>query len=377
MSFAFEEEQEIDNNIRNSADVVSRKDNVEPLRPKRNVSNHPDLDELPTHSFEMTTTDVDSISSLMYAMRDLVGDLRLYADKDGVTLSEQVANNSVFVYLKMKQEVFEHYECGGNVVLCFEPKRMYKYISPHKTDTLMTWKLVKEPPRRSKKQNEELPPRSRDTHYYLRVTIVGTEQSSTKSSSYVYYVPLLRSYKQIWKAKKTPVSYLLNIDTTMMKDILGTFRDLQGEVASKYLEIECTDSFVKFQMKGNNTVSHASIKKVIKRDIDEEEQPSKRVRRSKKDNEQKKMEEDCIRDTEEPTSIKASYCLIYLLRLQKCFAINRDDIFMYICKDYPLLFKSRLGIGDLLTAVMFVRKSESIEDVYEQQIMPDNAMPMI
>ena len=350
---------------------------ADPLRPRREVQHESEeMDDLPTHVFEMTTSDVDSFSSLMYAMRDLVGDLRLYADSGGITLSEQVTNNSVFIYLRMKEEVFEHYECGGKVVLCFQPERMYKYISRHTTDSLMTWKLIKEPTRRTKEQNAEMPARNRDVHYYLRVTIVGTGRDQRTASSFVYYVPLLRSYKQIWKARKTPVSYLLNIDTTTMKDILGTFKELQGEVASKYLEIECTDSYVKFQMHGNGTVNHASITKVIKRDADPDK-PMRRIRRSRKDQDQSKIEEDCIRDHEEPGMIRASYCLIYLLRLQKCFAINRDDIFMYICKDYPLLFKSRLGIGDLMVAVMFVKKTDMDDESYEQQAMPENAMPMI
>ena len=51
---------------------------TEPLRPRREIHQESEeMDELPTHVFEMTTSDVDSFSSLMYAMRDLVGDLRL------------------------------------------------------------------------------------------------------------------------------------------------------------------------------------------------------------------------------------------------------------------------------------------------------------
>lgn len=347
---------------------------VDPLRPKAQLhADEEDMDDLPVHNFELSSISVWCMSDLMYAMRELVGDLRFYADENGITISERIANNSIFVYMNMKKSVFESYTCTGKTVLCFEPKRMYEILSRHKSDSLMTWKLMKEPTRRTKEQNNELPKKDRDVHYYIRVTIVSTIGLDYK---FVYYVPLLRSFKQIWKARKAKVAYYLAIDTNfLVNDVLKTLSALQREIASKYVKIKCTKDYIQFKMEGDSasTVNNASFILRTRREANAEEQ-MKRIRKNKKETELSTVDDDCDRDLAPPVIIEASYCLIYLLRLEKCFAINRGFFYMYICKDYPLVFKSRLALGDLSAAVMFVKQDVESYN-YEQHTMPEDAMP--
>ena len=353
-----------------------RRQNVEPLRPLAKPLASDDSSQLndpPVHEFKLVTNDVFSMSSLMYAMRDLVGDVRLYADENGVILSERVANNSIFVYLDMKKDVFEQYSCKGDIVLCFEPKRMYSCISRHQTDSLMTWRLMKEPPRRTK-THLDMPPKDRDIHYYLEVTIMSTAGAQ---SVYTYYIPLLRSFKQIYKAKRTKVAYFLAMDTNVLvNDILSTFASLRDDIASKYVEIECAKDFIEFRMVGNaaSTVSNASFR--IKTLQSEGPPPNKRMRRQKKEPELSRVDkDDCQRDYDPPDSVVAKFCLIYLLRLQKCFSINRGYFYMYIQDKYPLVFKSRLRLGDLYAAVMFVDESDGNEGLQQREV-PDVSIPI-
>lgn len=366
--------------------IKTRGHEVEPLEPHQNIGlgvSQDDLNEMPNNKdFKMTTNDIYSMSSLMYAMRDLVGDLKLHADERGMVLSERIANNNIFVYLDMKSSVFEEYECSSDIVLCFEPKLMYACISKHVTHSYMVWELMQQT-------------QAKGGAHYLRVTVINGDVKIIKKkgkldipkmtdendycdgSIYVYYIPLLKSFKQIYKAEKQRVPFFLAIDTNIfVNDILETFDSLQNEIASKFVELECTKDYINFQMTGNSgsLVNKASFKLLTR--SSEGMANNKRLRRNKKDPELSKVGEDeCEREHTLPRKINAQYFLIYLLRLKKCFSINRGYFYMYIIENYPLVFKSCLGLGDLYSTIMYVTEDE--EENAEVQ-MPDNyIIPMM
>lgn len=363
----------------------------QPLRPLQIIthgSNPDEVNEMPRHKFHLETSDVSAMSSFMYAMSDLVGEVRLHVTKDQIHVSERIARDNIFVSLTMKSSVFDKYECSGSIVFCFQPKVMYQYISRHQSNYMMIWDLEPGPvSQREKKRmrldadidpdalgsNDHFAKKS-STNYFLSVTIksITNDDESGSCDTFQYFVPLLRSYKQRYKSPEMKMDYLLAIDSNMLtNDILATFSSLQREIMSRYVTIECTPEKISFEMVGTpgSTVSHAKFSSIIAHKNAKPMSSQKRNRRNKKntnDNnsvttgideslERKQIQSDCV---------SAQYNLVYLTRLQKCFSTNSGVVYLYVKEGFPLLFDIKVGtLGSLRAVLMF--RNEDEDDEYD------------
>lgn len=366
--------------------------NHAPLRPLEIPSNNTDPESLyamPMHHFKMVTSDVSGMASFMYAMADLVGDIRFDVTAERIRISERIARDNILVSLSMEAGVFDSYECTGDMVFCFQPAVMYKYISRHQTNSIMTWKL--KPHAATNKElkamyaeadnddeyehdrsgsNQDYFLRHTRTNYFLAVEIKSTEDNNISESVYQYYVPLLRSYRQAYKSSDMNMDYFLAIDSNMLTNqILTTFSSLQRELMSRYVCITCTPEDITFEMHGSpgSTITHAKFRSIICQDVTDSSPAPKRARRTKKNGggsteENNNGFDENIQRNEIQREVRAKYNLIYLTRLQRCFSINSEEINMYIKKEFPLIFDIKVGTLGSLRAVLMFKDDNDDED---------------
>lgn len=349
----------------------------DPLRPLEVPSygaKQEEMNSMPNHHLHLETSDVSAVSSLMYAMSDLVGDLRMDVNPERINISEQIANNNILVTLCMNKSVFDKYECTGNMVFCFQPKLMYKYISRHQTNSIMSWDLkAKKSLTRQQRAaaaksgdeenntNEQYFVKQAKTSYFLLVTIRSTTDMGAQYH-YEYYVPLLRSFKQTYKSHDMKMDYLLALDSNLLtNDILSMFNLLQREIMTRYVKISCTPQKITFEMVGDSssTINHAKFTSIIAKS-DGLQPPAKRARRKKKQNSaDEEVDIDIEREEVQCPCVVAHYNLIYLTRLQKCFSTHSGVVYLYIKQNYPLIFDTRIGtLGNLRAVLMFRTEME-------------------
>ncbi len=339
------------------------------FRPKETPSNNADLEDLndmPDSEFYMKIMDIPAMSQLMYAMCELVGDLRLLATPNGLRLNESMASNNLFVFLEMKASVFEEYHCEKEVVLCFEPSHMYDCISRHTTKPMtMTWTLHRPHKHKKKGQSgEDYPESTSDRYYYnnfqLIVRVEGDDPDSLHS--YEYTIPLLKSFKQIYKAKPRRVDYNFALNTPTMRDILTTFSDLQNNIETNWVDLQClpgdenNKGHIRFAMMGTSgsTVTRATY--TIKTTKSKSLMPAKMrpVRKRKHDNDFQGVHETDIERKLVQNPIQVQFHFDYLYLLKRCFAMNSGFMSIYLEKDFPIVFEVKVGtLGDFYAVLMY------------------------
>ena len=435
-----------------------------PLAPRQMPVNAKSSFRLPEHNFKLVTDDVSALARLMYALKDdLVGDVRLYANKDGVRISESIANNNIFVFMSIEKTALLEYECDGDNVICFEPKQMYDAINTHQSGYIVSLEIVVDPAAKKKKEREkrkqnhgydsedavksliskaqdraeavadaEVTPLSASAvpkpfkvkqkrarmcnfvadgndndnedndydddgddgdddddkmeekeeaeeeafnnnlgansetwgHGQKQYFIHVEARSIDGTGVFEYEVPLLRSFRTVYKAKPQEKDYFLAMDTTVfVNDILDTFGSLRSHFTSDYLTIDCTEDRISFYMKGESSdmMKNASFTMITRKDPSEA--ANRKIRKSKKKPELSEVESETKRKRVQAPRIVADYCLVYLLRLRKVFSINRGFIFMYIEANYPLVFRVNVGtLGCLHAVLMFKAEGDENND---------------
>ena len=93
------------------------------------------------------------------------------------------------------------------------------------------------------------------------------------------------------------------------------------------------------------------LMRCVVRDITEK----KRRRKNNTEGDTPMVESDCVRKIEQK-NVCHEYYIMDLHRLQKCFAINRGYILMYIKKDFPLVLEIKVGTLGVLRAVLMYRQ---------------------
>lgn len=334
-----------------------------PLRPHSVVQlGATGLDPLPMHFFRCETTDVAAFAALMYALRDLVGDLRLVVSKRGIKIGEMIARENILISMMMEADVFESYECEADeMVVCFEPRRMYDCLSRHQSKSRMEWIVdpsVYYPGKQKKKLKPGDPPPEAD---FLMVKIHSCDyEGGEDSREFIYGVPLMRSYAVTFEAERVALDHFIAMDTTELNNILGTFSNLEKELASRSVLVDCNSRRIVFEMQGDSksTVIHARFQILLRKDKDDiiDTGPvTKRSRRTRADDNNLNVVEsdDVQKENKGRKNIKSYFFLVYLLRLQKCFSINRGFVYLKMREDYPLCFEVHVGtLGSLYISLM-------------------------
>lgn len=336
------------------ADTARRTSASQPLRalsvPPTGASG---LEPLPDSYFRCESVDVAAFAALAYALSDLVGDLRFLVSPDGIRITEMIANENILVTMFITRDKFEVYECTKEMVLCFEPKTFYECINRHQNDTRMVLEVDPQLQPNGKKKKAGSP----NEAWFMMVRLYQRSDSENKYE-FSFPLELMRSYKQVLEAEKQPLDYFLAVDTTGLKGILSAFENLEKEISSRFVMIECTKSRLRFAMKGEagGTIQTAACtmrfrKKSQGGDTAGGNTPRKK-RQKTDDNNLSVVTSDVPRKHKPSNNVRLFFVLVYLLRLQKCFSMNRGFVFMKLRDSYPLSFEIHVGLlGELYVSL--------------------------
>lgn len=326
-----------------------------PLRPlsvPTRVENTDDLYEFPEDcDFLLETTEVSSFEALFYALRDLVADVHLFATPDDLSVNEKLANDNIFLSLKMKKNSpgLDRYECSRDAVLCFEPRVMHQCLAACTVgaQTRMSWRV-----KRHKNG-------AAASAFYIQVDIGSMEESGTVND-YTFEVPLLRSFKQKYTAPAKEMDYMLAMSTNMLMQIIDVFGSLKSEIMTRDVQISCSDDELAFSMVGGlGPVARGRFRLNLRRD-DAPPRAESRRRAPAAGGPEALVDapqgggDACLKVAPMP-QYSAVFSLVYLMRLQKCLAINKGFIYVFMRADYPLVFKTSVGtLGDMHIVLMYM-----------------------
>lgn len=355
-----------------------------PMRPKTVIArDNEDVASLPRVRMKMVTADIRAFSSLMYGLRDLVGDVRMVISPAGVCIYEMIANNNILVVMNIPPSAWEFFEYEGDEasIVSFEPRHMYDCISKHKEPSKIMQISVDPFVDKKGRRKREVPGEDHVADF-MRVTIVG--QSTDKETDldidmrFDFRIPLLRAMNQPLRARPEPLDYFLALDTASLNATIDLFAALEREVGNRRVTIECTGRQLSLSMRGG---AGASIPKmryaILHRDetgSDDEEDtgeasPSRRKRLRAEGDDMDIITENVPRKTASE-HVRTCVSLACLVRLRKCFSINSGFVLVKLLRDYPVTFEVLVGsLGQMYITVNRLPDQDStdVDEIGEEE----------
>mmetsp|Transcript_18506 Transcript_18506/g.32824 ORF Transcript_18506/g.32824 Transcript_18506/m.32824 type:complete len:292 (-) Transcript_18506:21-896(-) len=273
----------------------------------------------------LKTPDVQSVSSLMYAAIDLVQRVHVAFDAGGLRISEEACQGNMFMFASLRAENFEEYTCKGAGVLCFNPEHLYRVLSNRQQRDVMTW-----------------------TYKAPRRALVINVQSDDDGTLHEYTIPLENDLGESFEAPSIEVDYVLLFDTAQISNIVNGFGEFDNDFAENWLRVTCTPQSIQFDM------AHGCMINKMQYVLHTMRPTSDPATTSKKRRTQAPHADTSVTRTVRQEDIVQEYRLAYLQNMVKCFSINRGSVFMYIKRDFPLVFEIKVGVlGELRLALMF------------------------
>ena len=295
---------------------------------------------LGTQSFFMKTSDVAALSSMMYAMSGLTKALRVYVSKEGMSISEGVSRDNMFLFAKFLSSQFEEFTCEGDCVICFDPGHLYQCIRGHQQRDVLHLEFNKKKPRK----------------LIVGITRYGGD------SQLEYEIDLFGCIREVYTAPPEEVDYFLAFDVGVIVNIISELYELRKDFPDNWVTIDCGTRSVVFSKMNGCMITKVRIeRKTAETPDDDESTEKKRRRKNKSEGDALMVESDCIRKGEQK-HVCHEYYIMDLHRLQKCFAINRGYIVMYIKENFPLVFEIKVGTLGRLRAVLMYRQDGFEED---------------
>lgn len=297
---------------------------------------------LGTQSFYMKTPDVAALSSMMYAMSGLTKALRVYVSHEGMSISEGVSRDNMFLFAKFRRSEFEEFRCDGDCVVCFDPSHLYQCIRGHQQRDVMYIEFNKKKPRK---------------------LLVGIMRNGG-DSQLEYELDLFGCVRQVYTAPPEEVDYFLAFDVGVITGIIVELYELRKDFPDNWVTIDCGTRTVVFSKTNGCMIPKVRIElktAETPEGEDNEMTEKKRRRKNKAEGDTPMVESDCVRKVEQK-HVCHDYYIMDLHRLQKCFAINRGYILMYIKEDFPLVLEIKVGTLGVLRAVLMYRQDGFEED---------------
>lgn len=301
-----------------------------------------------TPGFFFKTSDVAAMCNIVYALRDLLENMRFMVSKGGIKMGETACADNMFLFAKFKEKHFTFFECTppppdnvdkdgddngepGKITISFEPSDVYKVLRSNQQRDTMVWLYDA-----SKKRGNNT------------LTIIKyTSEAGTMESR--YELPLLDLEPTSYEAPKEVINYVLMFDPTTINTIINVLADISTDNNSDYVKIRCDSKGIEFSVDNTHIVTHAGFK--LKTSIQDDSTCKPRRNRNKTNSVCNK--EDVSISDEKPV-VQRLYKLSHLRNLVKCFSITDDGIIVYIFKEYPLIFEVKIGdIGHLRVALLY------------------------
>ena len=227
-------------------------------------------------------------------------------------------------------------------MICFDPGHLYQCIRGHQQRDVLYLDFNKKKPRR------------------LLVGITRNNGDETLE----YEIDLFGCVRQVYTAPPEEVDYFLAFDVSVIVNIISTLYELRKDLPDNWVTIDCGRRSVVFSKMDGCMIPKIRFELKTaeeKGENDGELTEKKRRRKNKSDGDAPMVESDCIRKVEQKR-VCHEYYIMDLHRLQKCFAINRGYVVMYIKENFPLVLEIKVGTLGKLRAVLMYRQDGFEED---------------
>lgn len=278
--------------------------------------------------FKLRSGDAGALATLMYSLGDLTKTLALRFDANGIEAQEKVCQDCVLLSIRLpadKLRVYSAVGCGG---ILLRPDDLYIVLSQagQRDEVEIEYDDAKEA--------------------LLHVRICREEDKDLRQE---YELKLLKySPRDVFESPKLEMDYVLAISTAYMTN---TFSRLLSFGTSELIYFNCDREKLTLSARGDHIISMAAFTVFTGPCSDE-----RAMQRTRKRGEAK--EGTFGLDTEFTRSIKqesVEYRVLarHIRSLIKAFGINRGSTFVYLRKDYPLVFELHVGaLGTLSLTVL-------------------------
>lgn len=286
-------------------------------------------------SFLFQTGDVAAICDLMYGLRDLVETVRFNVTEEGINIGETACQDNLFLFARFLAERFTKFKCVGETTISFYPEHLHKVLNNHQQRDVMVCEFT------SKKEAR------------LLITKYPHGDDTTVEE---YEIPLLAEEPMLFSSPKREVDYLLAFNSGILSTILSGLNSIEKDFEHNWVTIHCTPDQVRFSMDHGCMIGKAQFTLLTNRgDAAKPTTAATTTGQQQVQTEAAGTEEmDAVERVEVQTEVSHQYRLQFLHQMLKCFSITKGGIFMYVSKDYPLVFEIKVGsLGELKAALMF------------------------
>ncbi len=277
--------------------------------------------------FRLRSGDAGALATLMYSLGDLSKTLALRFDANGLEAQEKVCQDCVLLSIRLPGDKLRQYSAVGKGGILLRPDDLYLVLS-------------------QAGQRDEIEIEYDDAQEaLLRVNLCREDE---KDVTQAYELKLLKfTPRDLWEAPKMCMDFVLAVSTSYMTN---TFSRLLSFGTSEMVYLNCDRDKLTLSVKGDHLISKAAFTVFTGPCSDE-----RAIQRSRKRGDAKGT---CGPDGDFSRSVRqesVEYRVLsrHLRSLIKAFGINRGSTFVYLRKNYPLVFELHVGtLGTLSLTVL-------------------------
>jgi hypothetical protein len=287
----------------------------------------PDADRtrMGANGFELRSGDAGALATLMYSLGDLTKTLAVRFGPEGLEAQEKVCQDCVLLSVRLQTEKFRRFRVWGSGGVLLKPDDFYVILS-----------------QAGQRDEVELSyDDSRDT--LLRVQIFHENEDLTDQT---YELRLLRyEPRDLFEAPRISMDYVLAVSSAYLTN---SFSRLLSFGNSEVMVLACDRDKLSISARGDHLIHSATF--TVFTGPCSEERASQRVRK-RAEAPGGAPEANFTRSVKQE-SVEYRVLMRHVRSLIKAFGINRGSTFVYLRKDYPLLFELHVGALGSLTITL-------------------------
>jgi hypothetical protein len=274
--------------------------------------------------FEMRSGDTGALATLMYSLGDLTKTLALCFNAKGLEAQEKVCQDCVLIAARLDADKFRKYRCWGSGGILLRPDELYLILSQagQRDEVQISYDDAKES--------------------LLHVQIFREDEDIEQQ----YELRLLKyTQRDLFEAPRICMDYVLAVSTAYLTN---TFTRLLGFGTSEIMTFLCDKERLSLSVRGDHLISSAIFTVFTGPCADH-----RAVQRTRKHNEIKgtSVDADFTRSIKHE-SVEYRVLLRHIRSLTKIFGINRGSTFVFLKKDYPLIFELQIGALGVLSITL-------------------------
>lgn len=274
--------------------------------------------------FELRSGDTGALATLMYSLGDLTKTLALRFDSTGLEAQEKLCQDCVLLAARLHAEKFRKYRSWGSGGILLKPDELYVILS------------------QAGQRDEIELSYDDDKESLLRVQIFREEDNMEQS----YELRLLKyASRDMFEAPRISMDYVLAVSTSYLTN---TFTRLLSFGTSEVVVLRCDREQLTLSVRGDHLISSAEFTVFTGPCTDERAMQRTRRRGEVKGS---TIDAEFTRSIKQE-SVEYRVLLRHIRSLIKTFGINRGSTFVYMRKDYPLIFELQIGTLGVLSITL-------------------------